>query len=78
MAIAGPLGIPIVTVDPPSADEFHELSRISGLPGLARKSAFHALSQKAAKEKGMRYEVCRFVVAHLGGGITVGAHLFYK
>jgi butyrate kinase len=80
MEIAGPLGIPIVTVDPPSTDEFHELARISGLPGLARKSAFHALSQKAAarkaaKEKGMRYEDCSFVVAHLGGGITVGAHL---
>lgn len=80
LEIAGPLGIPAVTVDPPSTDEFHELARISGLPGLERKSAFHALSQKAAarkaaKEKGIRYEDCSFVVAHLGGGITVGAHL---
>ena len=80
LEIAGSLGIPMVVVDPPSTDEFHELARISGLPGLERKSAFHALSQKAAarkaaKEKGMRYEDGRFVVAHLGGGITVGAHL---
>ncbi len=80
LEIAGPLGIPAVTVDPPSTDEFHELARISGFPGLERKSAFHALSQKAAarkaaKEKGMPYEDCSFVVAHLGGGITVGAHL---
>lgn len=80
LEIAGPFGIPAVIVDPPSTDEFHELARISGLPGLERKSGFHALSQKAAarkaaKEKGMRYEDCSFVVAHLGGGITVGAHL---
>jgi butyrate kinase len=80
LEIASPLGIPAVTVDPPSTDEFHELARISGLPGVERKSAFHALSQKAAarkaaKEKSMRYEDCNFVVAHLGGGITVGAHL---
>ena len=79
LEIAGTLGIPAVTVDPPSTDEFHELARISGLPRLQRKSAFHALSQKAAarkaaKEKGIRYEDSNFIVAHLGGGITVGAH----
>lgn len=66
-------------VDPPSTDEFEPMARISGLPEIERKSAFHALNQKAAarkvsKELGKRYEEMNFVVAHLGGGITVGAH----
>ncbi len=52
---------------------------ISGIPEIERKSAFHALNQKAAarkvsKQLGKRYEEMNFVVAHLGGGITVGAH----
>ena len=73
-------GIEALVVDPPSTDEFHPLARISGLPEIERRSAFHALSQKsaarrAAKEMGRAYEELNLVVAHLGGGITVGAHL---
>jgi butyrate kinase len=73
-------GIPAVTVDPPSTDEFHELARLSGLPAVERRSGFHALSQKAAarnaaRQQGRSYEDSNYVVAHLGGGITVGAHL---
>jgi len=73
-------GIPAIVVDPPSTDEFHPLARISGLPEIERKSAFHALNQKAAArrlaaERGKKYEEMNLVVAHLGGGITIGAHL---
>lgn len=80
LELATLLGIPAVTVDPPSTDEFHETARLSGLPGVERKSAFHALSQKAAarnvaRQQGRCYKDGNFVVAHLGGGITVGAHL---
>jgi len=72
-------GMPAIVIDPPSTDEFHPLARISGLPEIQRKSAFHALNQKAAarrlaREKGKRYEDLNLVVAHLGGGITIGAH----
>lgn len=78
--LAEKVNVPAVTLDPPSTDEFHELARFSGLPDIERKSAFHALSQKAAARKaaeevGLDYEQASFVVAHLGGGITVGAHL---
>jgi butyrate kinase len=68
-----------VIVDSPSTDEFHDLARISGFPEIERKSAFHALSQKAsarmaAQDMGLSYAKSNMVVAHLGGGITVGAH----
>ena len=71
--------MPAVVIDPPSTDEFHTLARVSGLPEIERKSAFHALNQKAAARKAAgqlnkRYEDVNLVVAHLGGGITIGAH----
>jgi butyrate kinase len=72
-------GMPAIVVDPPSTDEFHPLARLSGFPDIERKSTFHALNQKAAARRlaedlGKKYEEINLVVAHLGGGITVGAH----
>jgi butyrate kinase len=72
-------GMPAVVIDPPSTDEFQPLARVSGLPEIERKSAFHALNQKAAARRAAlqmkkRYEEVNLVVAHLGGGITIGAH----
>ena len=77
--IARKYGMPAIVVDPPSTDEFQPLARISGLPEIERKSAFHALNQKIAarrlaQEMGKRYEELNLVVGHLGGGITIGAH----
>jgi butyrate kinase len=71
--------IQAVIVDSPSIDEYQPLARVSGIPEIKRKSAFHALNQKAAArraadEMGVRYEDTNMVVAHLGGGITIGAH----
>ena len=68
-----------IVVDPPSTDEFHPLARISGLPEIERKSALHSLNQKMvarrlAKQSGVKYEQMNLVVAHLGGGISIGAH----
>ncbi len=78
-SIAEPLGIPAYIVDPVVVDEMEEIARLSGLPQLKRKSIFHALNQKAvgrraAEELGKEYEDCNFIIAHLGGGISVGAH----
>lgn len=66
-------------VDPVSVDELTEVARISGAPEIKRPSLVHALNQKAVARKvaadiGKKYEDCRFVVAHLGTGITIGAH----
>ncbi|WP_338470200.1 butyrate kinase [Niallia sp. XMNu-256] len=77
--IASGLNIPAFIVDPVVVDELSEVARISGLPKIERKSIFHALNQRAvahrvAKELGKRYEELNLVVAHLGWGITIGAH----
>lgn len=73
------LGIPAFIVDPVVVDEMADIARISGLPEIHRLSIFHALNQKAvakrfAKETGRVYQDLNLVVAHLGGGISVGAH----
>ena len=77
--IADELGIKAYIADPVVVDELEEIARITGVPELRRLSLFHALNQKAvsrsvAKQLGKSYEECNFVVAHLGGGISVGAH----
>ncbi len=66
-------------VDPVVVDELHELARLSGMPLIQRRSIFHALNQKAvarqvADNLGKKYIEVNVIVAHLGGGITVGAH----
>lgn len=76
----GTQGIPCFVVDPPVLDEYDEVSRISGLEGMERRCIIHALNQKAvarsaAKELGKPYDQCRMIIAHMGGGISVGAHL---
>jgi len=77
--IAGQLNIPSFIVDPVVVDELNDIARISGIPQLDRKSIFHALNQKAvarraAKDMGKGYEDINVIVAHLGGGVSVGAH----
>ena len=72
---------PCFVVDPPSTDEVIPIARVTGLPDINRRFLTHALSQRgigriAAKELGLKYEACRFIVAHLGGGISMGAHKF--
>ncbi|MCL1802046.1 MAG: butyrate kinase [Eubacteriaceae bacterium] len=79
--IADGLGVPSYAVDPIDVDEIGPLGRLSGFVGIERSSIFHALNQKAtakaaAERLGKQYENCRLIVAHLGGGITVGAHLY--
>lgn len=71
--------IPALTVDPPTMDELCPSARYSGIPQLERQSRFHALNQKATARKiaarlGKGYDEVNLIVAHLGGGISVGAH----
>jgi butyrate kinase len=79
--IAVPLGIGAYVVDPVVVDEMDRNAKLTGMPGVERSSVFHALNQKAiarrlAAHLGKPYENARFIVAHLGGGITVGAHRY--
>jgi len=68
--------IPAFVVDPVSTDEFHDLARYSGLKEVSRASLSHALSihslvDQVCREEGRSVHESRFVVAHLGGGISV-------
>ena len=71
--------IPIYVTDPASIDQFVPEARITGLPGAAKRASFHAISQravarKAAAEMGKKYHEINAVVAHMGGGLSIGAH----
>lgn len=77
--IAAMLNIKAYIVDPVVVDELSDLARVSGMPELSRKSIFHALNQKAvarryAEEHQTQYEDVNLIVAHMGGGISIGAH----
>lgn len=76
---AGRLGggsVLALVVDPVSTDEFDDVARISGLREIPRISLSHALSIHAVvhqlcRRGGQPMEGTGFVVAHLGGGISV-------
>ena len=77
--IADEIGRPSFIVDPVAVDELQPVARVSGIPDIQRNSIFHPLNQKAmarryAKENGKRYEDINVIVAHMGGGVSVGAH----
>jgi butyrate kinase len=79
-SLAGELGVRAFIVDPVVVDELADIARISGIPEIPRRSIFHALNQKATARKaarslGMNYAECTFVVAHLGGGTSIGLHV---
>lgn len=72
--------LPVITADTIKTDELSPLARFSGLEELPRVSTFHALNQKAIARRyaaaiGRSYDELNLIVAHMGGGISVGAHL---
>ncbi|MDE7411777.1 MAG: butyrate kinase [Paramuribaculum sp.] len=69
--------------DPEVVDELSPEARMTGLPAINRISIFHALNTKAvarryAESVGRKYEDLNLIVAHIGGGISVGAHYHGK
>jgi butyrate kinase len=68
--------VPAFIVDPPTVDEMLPEARVTGVPGVERRSRFHALNaravaRRAALEVGKRLEEACVVVAHLGGGSSI-------
>ena len=66
--------------DPVVVDEMDEIARVTGWPEFERHSIFHALTQKAiarrhAKAIMKKYEELNLIVANLGEGISIGAHM---
>ncbi len=77
--IARKCGCPAFIADPVVVNELDTRARVSGIPGIERQSIFHALNHKAvarqyAASVGRTYEDMNLIVAHLGGGISIGAH----
>jgi butyrate kinase len=70
---------PCYVANPVVLDELEPAARLTGHPAILRRSVFHALNQKAVAETvaaqfGRPYSRCNFVVAHVGGGVSIGAH----
>lgn len=77
--LAKKAGVPAFVVDPVIVDELNPLARYTGFPEIKRRSIFHALNQRAVARRasaalGKKYEDANLIVAHLGSGISVGAH----
>jgi len=77
--LAKKIGCKAIIADPVVVDEMHDVARISGHPWFERHSIFHCLNHKAiarryAKDCGVPYEQMNLIIAHLGGGVSVGAH----
>jgi butyrate kinase len=78
-ALGKELSIPAFIADPVVVDELDEVARVSGHKLFKRVSIFHALNQKAVsrrwcRENGRKYEEATIIVAHMGGGVSVGLH----
>lgn len=72
-------GCRALTADPGVVDEMIDVARISGSPIMPRITTWHALNQRSiarryAAEHGQRHEEINLIIAHLGGGISIGAH----
>ncbi|QWT17179.1 butyrate kinase [Collinsella sp. zg1085] len=78
-ALAQLHGKPAYAVNQPDTDELADVARITGYPGVYRKSHVHCLNQKecalrAAQAQGKSYAQANIIVAHVGGGLSVAAH----
>ena len=70
--------VPAYIADPVTVDNFWDVSRVSGFPGIVRKCRSHALNIRAtarrhAEALGRSLEETNYVVAHIGGGISICA-----
>ena len=71
---------PSFVVNPPDTDELLPIARMTGIKGIYRNVHLHALNLKEtaiqhAYSLGKKYEEMNLIVCHIGGGISVSAHL---
>lgn len=77
--LAEGLPIPVFIADPVVVDEMIPEAKFSGWPEFERIAISHPLNQRAvakrfARDQGKNYEDMNFIVAHMGGGSSFGAH----
>lgn len=70
-----------MVINDASIDEFQDVARVTGIKGVWRSTSAHSLNQKAAADLaaesvGRQVSELNMVVAHLGGGISIGAHSY--
>ncbi len=78
-SFAKPLGIPAYIYDAVTSNELLPVAKVTGFKEVERESFCHvlnsrAISMKLAKSQGKKYEDMNYVVAHMGGGISISAH----
>ena len=66
------------TVDPVSAGNISEKAILSGVPSIQRNRRGHPLNmkmtaRKIAKQQNINFNDAKYVIAHLGGGISIAA-----
>lgn len=71
--------IPAFIYDPVTGASLPEIARTTGYPEIKKESCYHVLNSRAmairyAKENGRDYNDMNVIVAHMGGGISLGAH----
>ncbi len=74
--IAWEVDIPGMIVDPVCVDELEPLARYSGLPEMPRRSLshslnIHAVARTISRDLGKKLTETRFIIGHLGGGISI-------
>ena len=77
--IANSIGVSAYIYDSVRVDEMLDIARVSGMPDITRTSTCHALNSRAmamkvAEKYGKKYGDMNFVVAHLGGGVSISVH----
>lgn len=65
--------------DAVSADRALPEAHVSGIPSIPRRVGSHNLNtrmvgREVAEKLGKRYEECKFIIAHMGGGFSVSSH----
>jgi len=71
--------VPAIIYDSVGTDEMRKVAKYTGRPELKNRAGGHVLNSRrvcriTAAKLGKEYKDCSFVVAHLGGSITVTAH----
>jgi butyrate kinase len=77
-ALADEHGCAALVVDPVSVDELEPVARVTGLPGVERRSLCHALNLRAVARRfadglGRALGELRLVGVHLGTGVSLAA-----
>lgn len=77
--IANSVNKPAFIYDSVKVDELSDIARITGMPAIQRVSTSHVLNSramaiKAASKLNKKIEEMNFVVAHLGGGVSLSVY----